>query len=88
MKVNLIYQVETCDNKVHKFETIEGAKSFYEGVEKQLAVSNEHCDTIIEDRWPILERCTIAYNGFYNDYKVMKLKTYCFKNPEGRHNPL
>lgn len=88
MKVNLIYQVKTNDNMVHKFETIEGAKCFYEGCERQLACSKEHCNTTIHDQWPILRRNTIAYNGFFEETETLVLRTYCFKNPKGKNNPL
>lgn len=86
MKVNLIYQVKASDNMIHKFETIEGAICFYEGCERQLACSKEHCNTMINDRWPILERSTTAYNGNYADYETLELKTYCYKFHRGKES--
>lgn len=77
MKLEFNYRVETSDGKTHLFNDIDAATSFYDAHKKQLQHSHEHANTIIKDRWPILDRSTVAYNGQFDDYKAMKIETFC-----------
>ena len=89
MKLNLIYKVTGWDHKTHTLSDIEEAVRVFDNCKSIISDSREHCNTVIYDRWPILERCITAYNGeCFEDYKTVELKTYCFKNPKGKEKAL
>lgn len=89
MKLNLIYKITGWDHQTHTFCDIEEAVRFFDSCKSILRYSREHCNTVIYDRWPILDRSTTAYNGeCFEDYKTVELKTYCLKSPKGKEKAL